>query len=873
MKLRTLANTGLILVLASLLLMGGWGMREWRDIDERIERASQMEALQHRIHQMAAAIDYTTLIRLDPVVIEALVEDARLLSVTFGEVDHRRARLAASHMDEIALIGEFLLDSAVMGHGNRGMPERSETLLTVSRQIRIHHAGAREALGLLLSEYNQSMLDALYSGSARLGVLTIVFALLVLATALVIHHRLVRPIEAINAGLKAVARGDMDARIEFDRKDEIGDLARSFNHMAEQRQQHEVELSEARAMFQQIAENVGETFWLATPDNSQILYLSPAYETMWGHSREAVYQDARLWTEAIHPADRTRVLEALEQHAEGQYRAEYRVVHPDGSVRWINDRSSPVHDEDGNIVRIVGVARDVTEQHKFQAQLTERIKELRCLFQVLELTTSAELTPARVAERIVELLPESMRFESEAMACIEFNEQRYCYPEWRDPEAQIESRILLSEESLGRITIGYHCRPDDVMPGEELFLAEEQALINGIAVHFARMLERRRLTESLAQSERLKSVGELTGGMAHDFNNLLTVIIGNAELLHDRLGEEGHPMAGLAEMITTAGERGSELTRRMLAFARRQVLEPQVIDVNQLVVGMKELLRRSLGEDIELLLDADGQKLPALIDPAQIESAVLNLCLNARDAMPDGGRLTVETEPVFLDPAYTAGFDEVRPGPYIMLAVSDTGCGIRPADIARVFEPFFTTKDHGTGLGLSMVYGLVKQLRGHIRIYSEPGQGTTVRMYLPAADGQGDYRRAMQTEPKELRGTETILLVEDNDLVRDYASEQLSALGYEVIEAGSGPEALAKIEDRDDIDLLFTDVVMPGGMNGRQLADQVQAIRPRIKVLYTSGYTENAIVHHGRLDAGVELLAKPYHRHELARRVRTVLDR
>jgi len=361
--------------------------------------------------------------------------------------------------------------------------------------------------------------------------------------------------------------------------------------------------------------------------------------------------------------------------------------------------------------------------------------------------------------------------------------------------------------------------------------------------------------------------------MAHDFNNLLTVIIGNAEMLHEQLGQENHPTAGLAEMISTAGERGAELTRRMLAFARRQALEPKVIDIDQLVNGMKPLLERSLGEDIELQLQTEGAPLPALVDPTQIESAVLNLCINARDAMSDGGRLTVEVQPVSLDPAYTAGFDEVSPGRYVLLAISDTGCGVAPDHIERVFEPFFTTKEHGTGLGLSMVYGLVKQLRGHVRIYSEPGQGTTIRMYLPSAENEAVEGLESEPEPPDLRGHETILLVEDNDLVRDYAREQLASLGYEVVEAANGPDALAIVHQRDDIDLLFTDVVMPGGMNGRQLAEQVQALRPDIKVLYTSGYTQNAIVHHGRLDAGVELLDKPYLRRELARRVRKLLDR
>ena len=872
MKIRTFASVALVVVLAGLLFLAIWGALAWQEINERIDGISELKAHQQRIHQMSAAIDYSTLVRLDDTVVAALADDANRLRALIADIDHRQARLAASHLEEIALMGEFLLSSLPAEPMSENPQQQADRLLTLSRQIRIHHAGAREALEALLNQRNAGMLDALYGAVQRLLTITILFAALVLLTALVINRRLVHPLRAIDAGLKAMSQGNLDARIQLDRNDEMGDLARSFNRSADQRVEHEQQLEESRSRFEQIAESIGETFWLAEPDNSRIHYLSPAYESMWGHDRQRVYRDARQWTNAIHEVDRPHVLKALELHPEGRYEAEYRVVHPDGSIRWIHDRSFPVRDDQGSIIRIAGVARDITEMKQHQLQLNERIKELRCLFQVLELTTSGELTPGEVAERIVELLPESVQFEAEATARIDYHDQTFLAGQWQNPVATIHSDIRLGEEVVGRIMVGYRSRPVDVQPGDALFLPEEQALVNGIALHFNRMLEQRRLNRSLAHSERLKAVGELTGGMAHDFNNLLTVIIGNAEMLHEQLGQEQHPAAGLADMISTAGERGAELTRRMLAFARRQELEPEVIDINALIGSMKPLLKRSLGEEIELKVEADGDPVSALVDPVQIESAVLNLCLNARDAMPNGGRLTVEISVVDLDPAYAAGFDEVVPGRYVLLAVSDTGCGVAPEHIERVFEPFFTTKEHGTGLGLSMAYGLVKQLRGHIRIYSEPGQGTTVRMYLPAAGNQDTKRLHAGDEPLDVHGSETILLVEDNDLVRDYAREQLRGLGYEVIEAANGPDALTIVRQRDDIDLLFTDVVMPGGMNGKQLVDEVLAIHPHIKVLYTSGYTQNAIVHHGRLDAGVELLAKPYHRHELARRIREILD-
>ena len=872
MKLRTLANLGLVMVLTSLLFLAVWGASAWIDINDRIDKLAGMEHLHQRIHQMSAAIDYSTLVRLDSTVIEALIDDAREISSEFGKIDHGQARLAINHMEEIALMGEFLLGSILDGNSAAQSLHRSDAVLTLSRQIRIHHAGAREALDVLLEQHNRPMLEALYTGVRRLIAMIILFALVVLVTALVINRRVVRPIHTIDEGLKAIGRGDLDARIRLERNDEMGELARSFNLMAEQRRKHEQQLAETEARLRQIADSIGEVFWLAEPDASRILYLSPAYEEIWQQPIQDALESPDRWTESIHESDRAHVLDAIRDRSDGLYQAEYRILRSDGSIRWISDRSFPVFDEHGNLIRLAGVARDITERRNYQSQLNERIKELRCLFQVLELTTSGELHPTEVAGRIVALLPESMRFETETMARIDFEERQFIHPNWQDPVAMIDSDIRVGEQVQGRVMVGYRTFPVDATPGQNLFLPEEQALVNGIATHFARMLEQRRLTKSLAHSERLKAVGELTGGMAHDFNNLLTVIIGNAELLQEQLKEANHPSTDLAEMISAAGERGAELTHRMLAFARRQVLEPEVIDINELIGSMRSLLNRSLGEDIELQLDIDGKPVPALVDPAQIESAVLNLCINARDAMPSGGRLTVEVSVADLDPTYAAGFDEVTPGRYVLLAVSDTGCGIKPEDIERVFEPFFTTKDHGTGLGLSMVYGLVKQLRGHVRIYSESGQGTTLRMYLPAADEHAPRSGKSNPDPIDLRGEETILLVEDNDLVREYAREQLTVLGYEVIEAGNGQEALAVVREREDIDLLFTDVVMPGGMNGKQLADEVETIRPGMKVLFTSGYTQNAIIHHGRLDAGVELLAKPYHRHELARRVRQVLD-
>jgi signal transduction histidine kinase len=374
------------------------------------------------------------------------------------------------------------------------------------------------------------------------------------------------------------------------------------------------------------------------------------------------------------------------------------------------------------------------------------------------------------------------------------------------------------------------------------------------------------------QAQRMEAIGQLTGGVAHDFNNILTVITGTIEILTDGVRDRPH-LAQIADLISSAAARGADLTKHLLAFSRRQPLQPRSTDANALVIDAARLLRQTLGEDIEIESMLAHDLAPALIDPSQLSTAILNLALNARDAMPGGGKLTLETRNVVLDENYARLNNEVRPGPYVMIAVSDTGVGIPGKLLDKVFEPFFTTKDagRGSGLGLSMVYGFVKQSDGHIKIYSEEGSGTSVKLYLPQATAAPEALAQTGVSGSD-GGDEFILLVEDDALVREYVVKQIGRLGYHTIAASNGAEALTLIDRGERIDLLFTDVMLPGGMNGRQLATEAVKRRPGLKVLYTSGYTENALVHHGRLDAGVLLLPKPYLSSDLARMIRIALE-
>jgi PAS domain S-box-containing protein len=385
--------------------------------------------------------------------------------------------------------------------------------------------------------------------------------------------------------------------------------------------------------------------------------------------------------------------------------------------------------------------------------------------------------------------------------------------------------------------------------------------------------EQKNLEQRLLQAQRMEAVGQLTGGIAHDFNNLLGVILGNAEMVEDRV--QGDEIAkGRIEALLTAVKRGAALTYRLLAFSRQQRLSPTTVDINDLIFSLEDMLHRTLGETVDLRVKATPGLWGAVIDTSQLENALVNLAVNARDAMPKGGTLTIETANVTLDEAYAEEHIEVTPGDYVMVAVSDSGTGMPPEVLEKVFEPFFTTKGmgKGTGLGLSMVYGFVKQSKGHITVYSEIDHGTTVKLYMIRTEEYAPKESTKEDTQELALGTERILIVEDDESLREVPVFFLQDQGYEVVEAENGKEAIKLLKDDSPFDLLFTDIVLPGGMNGVEIAEQAKQIQPNIKFLYTTGYTENAIIHQGQLGAGANLINKPYQRAELLERVRKVLD-
>ncbi|MER8695693.1 CHASE3 domain-containing protein [Mesorhizobium opportunistum] len=406
----------------------------------------------------------------------------------------------------------------------------------------------------------------------------------------------------------------------------------------------------------------------------------------------------------------------------------------------------------------------------------------------------------------------------------------------------------------------------DVVIGQEELMRKNIELGNEIQT-------REKAESQIRQMQKMEAVGQLTGGIAHDFNNMLAVIISAMNLAQRKLKRGEHDLEKLIEAATDAASRAAKLTSRLLAFSRQQPLAPQVVDTNRLVTGMSDLLRRALGEGIRIETVLAGGLWKTHADPSQIENAILNLAVNARDAMSEDGKLTIETANSHLDDGYAATHADVIPGQYVMIAVSDTGEGMSADVMARAFEPFFTTKpvNKGTGLGLSQVFGFVKQSGGHVKIYSERDQGTTIRIYLPRFFGPEEPAIPAERGDSTAKVTETILVVEDDAQVRTATTDAMRELGYEVIDVGSGQEALEKLAAAPGVALLFTDIVMPV-MNGRKLAEEAVARQPGLKVIFTTGFTRNAVVHNGVLDHDVNFLAKPFTIEQLAAKLREVLD-
>ena len=624
--------------------------------------------------------------------------------------------------------------------------------------------------------------------------------------------------------------------------------------------------TERERLFSAVVESSNDAIITKALDGT-ITGWNPAAERLFGYTAaEAVGKRIDI---IVPPDRRVEVAEILGRIAKGEAVEQYETsrLHRDGREVSVSLGVSPIKSAAGEIVGASKIARDISESKRTQKALNQEIEERQRIFE----TSQDLILVTDPAGNFVQVSPSSMTilgYRPEEM--IGHSAIEFIHPGDLDSTRE-EMRAARRGRQMRNFETRYVHRD-----GKAVTLTWMGTWSEPVRRHFfiGRDLTEKHAAEAqLHQAQKMDAVGQLTGGVAHDFNNILTVITGTIGILADAVADRPQ-LAAIASMIDDAAERGANLTKHLLAFARKQPLQPRAVDVNVLTLETAKLLHPTLGEQIEIapVLAADASA--ALVDPNQLTTAILNLSLNARDAMPGGGKLTLETKNVYLDADYASMHSEVIVGNYVMIAVSDTGSGIPAANLEKVFDPFFTTKEvgKGTGLGLSMVFGFVKQSNGHIKIYSEEGHGTTVKIYLPRATGLAHTVAELQASSQIEGGTEVVLVVEDDALVRRYVVTQIESLGYSTLEARNAAEALKVIGNTATINLLFTDVIMPGPMNGRQLVDEALKRCPSLKVLYTSGYTENAIVHHGRLDTGVMLLAKPYRKSDLARMMRMALD-
>ena len=623
--------------------------------------------------------------------------------------------------------------------------------------------------------------------------------------------------------------------------------------------------TERESLFSAVVESSNDPIITKSLDGS-ITGWNRAAEHLFGYTAaEAIGQSINI---IVAPERREEVRDIVERVSRGEPIEHYETsrVCKDGRSVDVSLSISPIRAASGKILGISKTARDITESKRTQQALSQEMEERQRIFDSsndLIFVTDSEGNFIQVSPSVSAILgyqPSDM---------VGRNAIDFIHPDDLE-HTRREMRAGRRGQSKRNFETRYVSKD-----GKTVALNWTGNWSEPVRRHFfiGRDLTEKQAAEAqLRHAQKMDAVGQLTGGVAHDFNNILTVITGTIGILEEAVADQPQ-LAAIAKLIDEAADRGANLTKHLLAFARKQPLQPLEVDVNALVLESAKLLHPTLGEHIEITPLLDDDVWTALIDPNLLTTAVLNLAINARDAMPNGGKLALETSNIFLDENYASMHSEVAPGNYVMIAVSDTGSGIPPAVLERVFEPFFTTKEvgRGTGLGLSMVFGFVKQSGGHVKIYSEEGHGTSVKMYLPRATGlQQTTAEALVAADIE-GGNETVLVVEDDTLVRRYVMTQIESLGYTALEAANASDALRFIDEVTAIDLLFTDVIMPGNMNGRQLVDEALKRRPGLKTLFTSGYTENAIVHHGRLDSGVLLLAKPYRKSELARMLRLAL--
>lgn len=661
-------------------------------------------------------------------------------------------------------------------------------------------------------------------------------------------------------------------------------LAVSCSNVTEQR--HTIRaLKRSEARYRNLIETQTEFIVRWLPDGTHT-FVNDAYCRFFDQPRDAILGTSLF--QRVHERDRDTVRAKIAGLSATQPTAmdEHRVVTPDGVVYWQEWMDQGIFDEEGILVEIQSVGRDISERRRAEEQLRQSEERYLLLTEAI----SDVIWTMDLDQQITYVSPSVRRllgYEPGAVPGLDLSQLLApgSFPLARDTlleELRFEQEIETGNSRTRTLDLELvHKNGSPLWCEVKMTLLRDNQgrpkAVLGVARDISSWKDAQEaLVESeerLRRAQRLEAVGQLAGGIAHDFNNLLTVIIGNVELMARELSPRDE-LRGQIDEVSKAARRAASLTRQLLAFSRKQMMVPEVLTFNTVVCDMTNMLRRLVGENIELETELEPELDWVKADPSQLELVLVNLAVNARDAMPDGGRLTIETANERLDPSYSDGNYEVIEGPYSMLAVTDTGRGIPTHDQSRIFEPFFTTKEvgKGTGLGLSTVYGIVKQSGGYIWVDSEPNKGTRFRIYLPRIDKATTQERPVTEQTRHSPGTETILLVEDEDGVRSLASKILESIGYRVIAAANGDQALRLLDGmQDPLHLLLTDVIMPG-MSGAKLAEEAMAARPDLRVLFVSGHSDDVLTHHGELDPETNFLEKPFTPDGLANKVREVLD-
>jgi two-component system cell cycle sensor histidine kinase/response regulator CckA len=791
----------------------------------------------------------------------------------------------------------------------------------------VHPAGSKEIvvpvegesgelLGAVVLEYTplyNKLMQANSSTIRHLILAGIGSVTVALVLALYVGRSVVRPLQQLTTVAVGFAAGRTNLPMPRPRNDEVGELSAAFNDMVEKRQRAEDELRrlgdelevrvddrvaelartnvalqeenterkraeetlrQSEEKFRQLSENVTDVFWITSADLKTIHYISPGYELTWGRSTESLYADPRQWIEAILPVERQRVraVFATLMGNVPKVSVEYRIARPDGTVRWVHNRGFQVLDAAGKLVRLTGVASDITERKQSEEVLRRQKNELRVLFDLMPAMICFKDTNnriLRVNRRFAELMGRSVE-EIEGRPSVELHrdDAAMFYADDLEVIRSGAPKLGISE------TIKDRTGQDIWLQTDKVPMCDKDGVVIGIVVMCQDVTERKRFEAKMFQSQKMETVGRLAGGVAHEFNSIMTAIIGQSEILIGDL-PEGSSLSNSALEISRAAARAATLTRQLLAYGRKQLLQPETLDLNKFIAGMDGVFRHLMGGGVQTQIICAPGLCAVKADSGQIEQVIVNMAMNARDAMPNGGNLTLETASVSFDEESLYRYPELRAGDYVMLAITDTGLGMSAEVKARVFEPFFSTKEvgQGTGLGLSTCYGIIKQSGGHISVYSEIARGSTFKIYLPQVEEESEAATHSPASLELPGGTETILLVEDDPALREMASTLLRRLGYTVYPAADGIEALSLKQQHGigHIDLLFTDVVMPH-MSGKELADRIRASHPHTKILFTSAYTENAIIHQGVFSKGLALLQKPFTPSALASKLREVLD-